>query len=390
MAGTPSAEHPRAFVRAAARRARSRPGGRRAGRGDRRGRARTCCSPTTPTAATGTPITSRRIRSRWPRVAAAAGGCRGCWRCSGRPPRPAPRSRGFVAPAGYLAAGGRRGRVPRRRRPGRGRGADRARSRGPRRLRAGRARHPGGAAADGGFRAVQPDRPAAAGRRVLPAAGGSTGARGRPTGRRPTTCSRGWRDGEPMSRSHRPCRPDCRDPTTGPHLTPDRATGAGTRRRSDRRRRRAPAAASCVDWLLVALITLLRRGPRCSGVAFLPLYLGPVPMPVSALLGVGAMILAPRACYRLTGSMRGRGAAGGVLVRGVGVAGAEPQRPDQPAGDRHQGQWRVMVLLGLGSLAAAATRGVDLGRPAARPDRRARAAAVRTSRADADDAGRSH
>src|SRR6478735_7951283 len=58
-----------------------------------------------------------------------------------------------------------------------------------------------------------------------------------------------------------------------------------------------------IDWLLVAFVTLLSAFAALVGVAYLPWHVGPVPMPISALLGVGAMILAPRAAYRLTGSM---------------------------------------------------------------------------------------
>ncbi len=111
-----------------------------------------------------------------------------------------------------------------------------------------------------------------------------------------------------------------------------------------------------VDWLLVAFVTLLSVWTALVGVAYLPWHIGVVPMPVSALLGVGAMILAPRACYRLTGSF----IAAVLPVAGWFVATVwlvllrNPMMPTQ-AVSVVQGQWRVMVLLGLGSLAAAAT-----------------------------------
>jgi hypothetical protein len=111
-----------------------------------------------------------------------------------------------------------------------------------------------------------------------------------------------------------------------------------------------------VDWLLVAFVTVLSAFTALIGVAYLPWYLGAVPMPVSALLGVGAMILAPRACYRLTGSML---AAAAPVAAWFGVTvwlvlQRNPMMLSQ-ALSVVQGQWRVMVLLGLGSLAAAAT-----------------------------------
>ena len=111
-----------------------------------------------------------------------------------------------------------------------------------------------------------------------------------------------------------------------------------------------------VDWLLVAFVTLLSMWTALVGVAYLPWHIGVVPMPVSALLGVGAMVLAPRAAYRLTGSMAA--AVLPVLVWfGVTVWLVLSRNPvmRSQALSVVQGQWRVMVLLGLGSLAAAAT-----------------------------------
>ena len=122
----------------------------------------------------------------------------------------------------------------------------------------------------------------------------------------------------------------------------------------------APAAGTrrpgVVDWLLVAFVTLVSALAALVGVAYLPWHIGAVPMPVSALLGVGAMILAPRAAYRLTGSML---AAVLPVVAWFGttvwlVLHRNPMMLSQ-ALSVVNGQWRVMVLLGLGSLAAAAT-----------------------------------
>ena len=124
---------------------------------------------------------------------------------------------------------------------------------------------------------------------------------------------------------------------------------------------REPRRGELVDWILVALITLLTAWTAVLGIAFLPFYLGPVPLPVSALLGVGAMILGPRACYRLTGSMP---AAVAPVVSWFGVSVAlvlsRNALINLPV-TVYQGQWRVMLLLGLGSLAAAATVGLIWG-----------------------------
>ena len=122
------------------------------------------------------------------------------------------------------------------------------------------------------------------------------------------------------------------------------------------------AGVGAVDWLLVGLISLLAGFVALLGLAFLPLYVGSVPVPVSALLGVAAMILAPRACYRLTGSLAAA-AAPVVVWFAVSVwivLSYNALLPKVPL-TVVQGQWRVMVLLGFGSLAAAATVGLIWG-----------------------------
>lgn len=137
--------------------------------------------------------------------------------------------------------------------------------------------------------------------------------------------------------------------TAGPELTGPEVSGPVVG---------PPAAAkpSVVDWLLVVFVTLLCGWTALVAVAFLPWHIGPVPMPISALLGVGAMILGPRACYRLTGSMLAAvlPVAAWFVVSVWLVLQRNPMMLTQaltPAA----GQWRVMVLLGFGSLAAAAT-----------------------------------
>ena len=119
------------------------------------------------------------------------------------------------------------------------------------------------------------------------------------------------------------------------------------------------AGAEPVDWLLVGLISALTGFIALLGLAFLPLYVGSVPLPISVLLGIAAMIVAPRVCYRLTGSLAA--AVAPVLVWfAVSVwfvlkyNRLLPMLPLTVV----QGQWRVMLLLGLGSLAAAATIGL--------------------------------
>jgi len=124
---------------------------------------------------------------------------------------------------------------------------------------------------------------------------------------------------------------------------------------------RSPTA-GFVDWLLVVLVTLLAACTALLALVFLPLHIGAVPFPISALLGVGAMILAPRACYRLTGSVV---AAVLPVAAWFGVSvwlvlSRNTMMPGLPL-TVIEGQWRVMLLLGLGSLAAAATLGLIWG-----------------------------
>jgi len=122
------------------------------------------------------------------------------------------------------------------------------------------------------------------------------------------------------------------------------------------------AAGGFVDWALVVLITVLAAATAVLSLFFLPLYIGSWPFPISALLGVGAMILAPRACYRLTGSVV---AAALPVIAWFAVSvwfvlTRNSMMPGVPL-TVIAGQWRVMLLLGLGSLAAAATLGLIWG-----------------------------
>ena len=126
--------------------------------------------------------------------------------------------------------------------------------------------------------------------------------------------------------------------------------------------RDAPAPGALADWLIVALITLLTAWTAVVGMAFLPLHIGSIPFPISALLGVAAMVLAPRACYRLTGSLFAAllpvaawfAVSVWLVLARSSLLGGLPVTVIN-------GQWRVMVLLGLGSLAAAATLGLIWG-----------------------------
>jgi len=117
-----------------------------------------------------------------------------------------------------------------------------------------------------------------------------------------------------------------------------------------------------VDWLLVLWITALAGWAALLGVVYLPLYIGTIPLPISAAIGVAAMWWGPRACYRLTGSLLAAflpaaawfGVSVWLVLTRNAILGGVPFTVAT-------GQWRVMVLLGLGSLAAAASIGLAWG-----------------------------
>ena len=136
-----------------------------------------------------------------------------------------------------------------------------------------------------------------------------------------------------------------------------------------------------VDWLLVVGVTLLAGWTAVLGIFFLPFHIGAVPLPISALLGVAAMLLAPRAGYGLTGSLLAAAlpVAAWFAVSVYLVLARSTLMVGLPV-TVINGQWRVMLLLGLGSLAAAATLGLIWG------DRLRDKIAAERSAADARDA----
>ena len=119
---------------------------------------------------------------------------------------------------------------------------------------------------------------------------------------------------------------------------------------------------SAVDWVLVVWITLLAGWAGVLALAFLPQYVGACRSRSAPCSAVAAMIVAPRLCYRLTGSMAAAllpvllwfGLTVWVVLSRNGIM---PTRPLTVSA----GQWRVMVLLGLGSLSAAASIGLLWG-----------------------------
>lgn len=116
-----------------------------------------------------------------------------------------------------------------------------------------------------------------------------------------------------------------------------------------------PGPPGLADWALVIWLTLIGAGAAVVGMAFLPQYIGSVPVPVSVVLGPIVLWWAPRAAYRLTRSMIAAvlPAAAWLLTAAWLSIGRNGIVPGQPY-SVHLGQWRVMLLLGLGVLAGAA------------------------------------
>lgn len=117
-----------------------------------------------------------------------------------------------------------------------------------------------------------------------------------------------------------------------------------------------PSPGRWYDWLLVLWITGICGYVALLAVAFLPLHVGNVPMPVSVLLGVAAMWWGPRVCYGLTRSMVAAllPVALWFVVSVWLTLARNPLMPALPI-TVYQAQWRVMLLLGLGALTAAAS-----------------------------------
>jgi hypothetical protein len=109
------------------------------------------------------------------------------------------------------------------------------------------------------------------------------------------------------------------------------------------------AAANRLDWILVGWLTLLVMVSTVFTVFFLPLYVGTVPLPGSALAGGLIVFVGIRLCYRLTGSMTAALApAVGWLVVAAYLSFSRTLGYPLVIGD-----WRSTLLLGGGALAAA-------------------------------------
>lgn len=109
-------------------------------------------------------------------------------------------------------------------------------------------------------------------------------------------------------------------------------------------------AVGAADVLLVMWLTVLATAGAVVAVAYLPWYLGTVPIPLAALLGAVILFLTVQQAYRVTRSI---GAAAlpavGWLLASVTLTTYRTLGYGLVIGD-----WRSLLLVGLGSLAGAA------------------------------------
>ncbi|WP_205843901.1 hypothetical protein [Nakamurella deserti] len=149
-------------------------------------------------------------------------------------------------------------------------------------------------------------------------------------------------DGTPAAPDGIPAAPDGTPAAPGDTASPTPTSSPGAAR---------------LDRVIVGWLTLLVVIGTLYAVLFLPLYLGVVPVPVSALLGAGVVFLAIRLSYRLTGSMLAALApALGWLVAAVYLSFSRTLGYPLVIGD-----WRATLLLGVGALAAAVGVGLSWG-----------------------------
>ena len=113
-----------------------------------------------------------------------------------------------------------------------------------------------------------------------------------------------------------------------------------------------------VDYVVVGWLTLLTMVLTVYVVLFLPLYAGTVPLPLSALVGAGAVFWAVRTSYAIAGSMRAAFApAAGWLVASFWLSTYSTLGFGLVIGD-----WRAQLMLGLGALSAAVALATCWGR----------------------------
>ena len=103
-----------------------------------------------------------------------------------------------------------------------------------------------------------------------------------------------------------------------------------------------------VNAMLVVLLTVLTAVAGVYAVFFLPLNIGVVPVPISALIVAAVVFAAVRLCYSLTGSVLAAAApAAAWLIVSVVLGTTRTFGYPLVISD-----WRALTLFGLGALAA--------------------------------------
>ena len=118
------------------------------------------------------------------------------------------------------------------------------------------------------------------------------------------------------------------------------------------------------DWLIVAWFALIAAFAGVIGFFLLPMWIGSVPFPVGIVVAAAATALLPWPCYRLTGSLLAAAApvvawfvaTVALLLVPNSVYRGAPPRIILPGYE-----WRLYLLLGLGTLAGAASLGLIWG-----------------------------
>lgn len=113
-----------------------------------------------------------------------------------------------------------------------------------------------------------------------------------------------------------------------------------------------PPRRSWPDLLLVCALSVLAGLAALVALAFLPLYVGSVPMPAGVLVAAGAMAWLPRACATLLGRWPAAVAPVAVWFL-VTVAVLLTGNRMYSGAAIVAGDWRAMLLLGAGAVVGA-------------------------------------
>ncbi len=116
-----------------------------------------------------------------------------------------------------------------------------------------------------------------------------------------------------------------------------------------------------LDWLLVVWIVALGIAAAVFGFFFLPLRVGSFPLPVSVLVAVAATWWLPRVSYRLTASMPAAIAPVAAWFVTTLVLYLVPNPTYTRPPRIYPDDWRILVLIGSGCLAGAASLGLLWG-----------------------------